>query len=312
MAGDGKWERVRRLRYGHVLKLIRFRYGAAGVPDDEAGRPDLMELIWLASSAPAWADKKVLNCIELYAPWMDEEEKRDLMDLVAMTPTYEKAKTSQELGDKLLLSNADRERLKLYSIRPCDLTPEEFEKQSKARKKASRAARRRRDGVRTREDYLTECRNKPKPWEAEGISRRQWHRKQSACHKVATDMSQGEGPTILGKAVPDLVTSELGESQRRGLQGSGATVRPVVVGKSEQTESQKQGRSHAVSPHLVTPAEDERLIALSNWGKNAEQKKSTVSSKPKKLWTKPQFSEELRDFAEFPLEANELAIKEAS
>src|SRR6476619_4386763 len=136
--GACKWERVRRLRYGHVLKLIRHRYGASGVPNDDAGRPDLMELIWLASSAPTWADKKVRNCIELYAPWMDEEEKRDLMELVAMTPTYEKAKTSQELGDKLLLSNADRERLKLYSIRPCDLTPEEFDRQSKARKKASR------------------------------------------------------------------------------------------------------------------------------------------------------------------------------
>ena len=51
---------------------------------------------------------------------------------------------------------------------------------------------------------------------------------------------------------------------------------------------------------------------MSNWGKNAERKKSTLSSKPKKPWSKPMFSEELRDFAEFPLEANELAIKEAS
>jgi hypothetical protein len=303
-------ERVRRLRYGHVLKLIRFRYGAAGVPDDEAGRPDLMELIWLASSAPApWADKKVRNCIELYALWMDEEEKRDLLELVAMTPTYEKAKTSQELGDKLLLSNADRERLKLYSIRPCDLTPEQFERQSKERKKASRTSQRRRDGVRTREEYLAECRNKPKPWLTEGISRRQWQRKQDACRKVATDMSPGEGPTILCKQLPDLATSELGGSQRRGLQGSGATGRPVDVGASEQAE--KHGSSQAVSPHHATSADDERLIAMNNWGKNAEQK-NRPSSKPKKPWSKPMFSEELRDFTEFPLEANELAIKEAS
>jgi hypothetical protein len=54
------------------------------------------------------------------------------------------------------------------------------------------------------------------------------------------------------------------------------------------------------------------MAALQNWGKNAEQKKSTVSAESKKPWTKPTFSEELRDFAEFPLEANELAIKEAS
>jgi len=91
-AESGKWERIRRLRYGHVLKLIRFRYGAKGIPNDDAGRPDLLELIWLASSAPAGAQKKVLNCIELYAPWMGDEEKRDLMDLVAMTPPSRRSK----------------------------------------------------------------------------------------------------------------------------------------------------------------------------------------------------------------------------
>jgi hypothetical protein len=66
--GDaGKWETVRRLRYGDLLKLIRYRYGANGVPDDDAGRPDLMELLYLASMAPAAAEKKVRNNIELYA-----------------------------------------------------------------------------------------------------------------------------------------------------------------------------------------------------------------------------------------------------
>ena len=106
--------------------------------------------------------------------------------MVAMTPTYEKAKTSQELGDKLLLSNADRERLKLYSIRPCDLTPEEFEKQSRARKKTSRASQRRRDGVRTREEYLAECRAKPKPWLTEGIARSTWERSRCSARSRPT------------------------------------------------------------------------------------------------------------------------------
>jgi hypothetical protein len=255
-AESGKWERVRRLRYGHVLKLIRFRYGAAGVPDDEAGRPDLLELIWLASSAPTGAEQKVRHCIELYAPWMDEGEKRDLMEHVAMTPDYEKARTSQELGNKLLLSNANRERLKLYSIRPHDLTPEEFEKQSKARKKASRAAKRRRDGARTWEEYLAERRNKPKPWLAEGISQRQWQRKQKACRVARSHMSRDEGPTILRKQVPSRATSERGEGQQEGLQGSEATRRPVEQGNSEQAERTK-GDSHASASRRATSPGDE-------------------------------------------------------
>ena len=125
-------------------------------------------------------------------------------------------------------------------------------------------------------------------------------------------MSWGEGQTIVTKQRTHLATSERGKSQQEGLQGSGATGRPVVVGESEQVERTEQGGSSALRTHHATPTDDERLIAMNNWGKNAEQKKSTLSSKPKKPWSKPMFSEELRDFTEFPLEANELAIKEAS
>jgi hypothetical protein len=205
-------------RYGHVLKLIRHRYGACGVPPDDAGRPDLMELVWLASSAPQGADKKVRDCIELYAPWMEEEEKANLLEHVATTPTYEKAKTSQELGNMILLTNAERERLKLYSIRPHDLTPEQFEAQSNARKKAARAAQRRRDGVKTREQYLAECRDKPKPWLAENISRSAWERRR---RKVATDKTQGQGPTIVTKAEPHLEASPSEERPRRAIRQRG-------------------------------------------------------------------------------------------
>jgi hypothetical protein len=150
---------------------------------------------------------------------MEEEEKLGLMELVAMTPTYEKAKTSQELGNKILLKNTEREQLRLYSIRPHDLTPEEFERQSKARKKASRASKRRRDGAKTREEYLAECRNKPKPWLAEGISRSTWERRR---RKVVSHMTQGQGPTIVGKQEPHLASPTRGGAQRKGQQGSGA------------------------------------------------------------------------------------------
>jgi hypothetical protein len=74
-----KWERVRRLRYGHVIKLILARYGTDGVPDDDAGRPDLMELLYLASQAPARAAIRVANLIELYAPWMQPDESAALI-----------------------------------------------------------------------------------------------------------------------------------------------------------------------------------------------------------------------------------------
>jgi hypothetical protein len=176
--GDaGKWETVRRLRYGDVLKLIRYRYGANGVPDDDAGRPDLMELLYLASMASAGAEKKVRNNIELYAPWMQADEAEALIQHLSVTPHYQKVRTAEELGRFLHLTNAERERLKLWRIRPIDMTAEQLVRQTKERERMRRAAQRRRKGIRIKEAYLAELADRPKPWLTEGISRRTWERR---------------------------------------------------------------------------------------------------------------------------------------
>ena len=249
--GDaGKWETVRRLRYGDVLKLIRYRYGANGVPDDDAGRPDLMELLYLASMARAGAQKKVRNNIELYAPWMQTDEVEALVRPLSLTPHYQKVRTAEQLGRLLHLTNADRERLKLWRIKPVDMTAEELVEQGKARTRDRKAKARRASGVRTRAEYLAEI-VKPKPWEDAGISRRQWQRR---CHRVCLEMSWGEGQTIVTKQRTHLATSELGVSQEEGLQGSGATGRTVDTENSEQAERIEQGSSPALGTHPTTPS----------------------------------------------------------
>ena len=73
------WERLRRLRWGAVKRLIMFRWKTE-VPDDEAGRPDLFELMTLASLAPTGADKKMRNALEVWAPWMGAEEAEAYID----------------------------------------------------------------------------------------------------------------------------------------------------------------------------------------------------------------------------------------
>ena len=176
----GKWETVRRLRYGDVLKLIRYRYGANGVPDDDAGRPDLMELLYLASMAPAAAEEKVRNTIELYAPWMQTDEAEELIQHLSLTPHYRKFRTAEELGRLLHLTNAERERLKLWRIRPVDMTAQQLAQQTKERERIRRAAQRRKKGIRTKEAYLAELADRPKPWLPEGISRRTWERRRSS------------------------------------------------------------------------------------------------------------------------------------
>lgn len=181
----GKWETVRRLRYGDVLKLIRYRYGANGVPDDDAGRPDLMELLYLASMAPAGAEKKVRNNIELYASWMQTDEVEALIQHLNLTPHYQKLRTAEELGGLLHLTNADRERLKLWRIRPFDMTEEQLAKQAKEKERARRERARRKRGIRTKEAYLAESASRPKPWITEGISQRTWQRRQKKCRDAS-------------------------------------------------------------------------------------------------------------------------------
>jgi hypothetical protein len=88
---SSKWETLRKLRFGDVRKLIIHRYGPAGCPDDDAGRPDLMELLYLASLAPAGAEKKVANLIELYAPWMQPDEVEALIQHLSLNPKLSKA-----------------------------------------------------------------------------------------------------------------------------------------------------------------------------------------------------------------------------
>jgi hypothetical protein len=223
-ADAGKWEVLRRLRYGDVLKLIRFRYGA-NPPDDDAARPDVMELLFLASMAPTGWEEKVRHAIELYAPWMPTDEVESFIQHLSVTPHYQKLRTAEELGRVLNLTNADRERLKLWRIKPVDMTDEELAKQSKDRERNRRTAKRRLAGIPTRETRRVQFESSQKPWEALGIHRRTWERRRAAV-KVET--------------ILDRSGSNCGSAVEEGLQGSVATRRPVEIPTEEQLESQKQ------------------------------------------------------------------------
>ena len=80
-----KWETVRRLRFGALVKLFRYRWGYV-LPDDDAGRGDLWELVTNVSLAPAAADKKIRCVIETWAPWMQADEAAAMVSHVKKLP----------------------------------------------------------------------------------------------------------------------------------------------------------------------------------------------------------------------------------
>jgi hypothetical protein len=228
-AEAGKWEVVRRLRYGALLKLFRHRYGHE-FPDDDAGRDDLFVLLCVVSLAPSATNKKMAHTIEVWAPWMSADEAEMYVEHINRLNIYERMPAAKILGERLNLTNAERERLRLWPIKPMDMTAEQLAQQAKERERARRAAQRRKRGIRTKEAYLAEFARRPKPWLAEGVSRRTWERRQKRCRNASPEMSQHESETIVSKQRTHLATTEQGVSQEKGLQGSGATGRPVEQG----------------------------------------------------------------------------------
>jgi hypothetical protein len=166
-----KAEIVRRLRLGDLRKLLRSRYGHT-LPDDDAGREDLHELLLPISLGPQ-AALKMRNAIEVHAPWLNHDEAGQLIDRIMRTPTQLRKPKARQAGQRHRVTNHERELFRLWTIAPCDMTDEQMHEHRKAKKRARDRHRRRMAGSKPRETSLA----RTKPWEAEGISRKTWFRR---------------------------------------------------------------------------------------------------------------------------------------
>src|SRR5262249_56688156 len=99
-------EGIRRCRLGDLRKLFRHRYGMT-MPDDDAGREDLRELLLVASMAYN-PERMMLSTIAQWAPWMDKADAEQLMDDVNRTPNYLRKPNGRIVGDRLRLTNHER------------------------------------------------------------------------------------------------------------------------------------------------------------------------------------------------------------
>jgi hypothetical protein len=231
--GTDKWERVRRLRYAELIRLLRDRWGHT-LPNDDAGREDLWELVTNVSLAVAGAYKKMRGVIEVWAPWMDADEAATMIEHVNTLTIYERTPTREQLGERLRVTNDERERLKLWQFKPVDMTEADLVEHRKKVKNERRRARRQAQGAKPRHAYLAKSLSKQKPWEAEGIARATWYRRRSQTGETSVVR------TIVIKEGPHL-------SHGKGYQGE------PVVGLSQTTEA--HGRvispsSPGLGPHL--------------------------------------------------------------
>jgi hypothetical protein len=174
-----KQETIRRLRYGNLRKLIQFRHGIF-LPDDDAGREYLRLLLDNLSTAKHDPESKMRHAIDMLAPWMFALERERMVEFMGTLEYRERIIGAEAVGEAVRLTNEERTRLGLWLLHPIDAEKVDLVEQRKARAADRRRARRRANGVKSREVYLASSLSQQRPWEAEGISRRTWERKRVA------------------------------------------------------------------------------------------------------------------------------------
>ena len=179
---------IRRLRLGDLRRLLRERCRGSPLPDDDAGRDYLRELLLPISIGPYEAVRRpgkielwgptdrMHQEIELWAPWMQKNEAQALIDEINQMPMWQRKPKARTLGERLSVPYGERERLRLRTILPCDLTDEGMELLRKRKKRQRDRLRRLNKGQQSRADYLANSLTKIEPWKAEGKSRRTWYR----------------------------------------------------------------------------------------------------------------------------------------
>ena len=166
-----KTENIRRQRLGDLQKLLRSRCGHE-LPDDDAGREYLWELLLPISLGPEPV-RRMLKAVEVWAPWADDKG-RQLIDQINRLPVYERKPKARPLGEKLRVTNQERELLKLRTIRPFDMTDMQLKELRQAKDRARQQARQHAGS-----NPHTASLARLKPWATKGFSRRTWFRKQA-------------------------------------------------------------------------------------------------------------------------------------
>lgn len=157
--------------------LFEDRWGPT-LPDDDSGRDDLLVAAHhLAQSfgdphqhIPAWVRNR--------APWLSDTECTTFIEQVVGKPRKFGAKA---LGRKMRLTQEERQRLRITTIRAFDVSDDDMKANRAARENVRHRRRRRKAGAVDRAEWLAaNSAARKKPWEALGIGRATYYRRLKA------------------------------------------------------------------------------------------------------------------------------------
>jgi len=181
-------ETIRRVILGELNRVFRDRWGPE-FPDSAEGRDDLQVLLHFHALHPTHGREKMRHTIETRASWMKQDEV-DLIvgDILILDPRRLRL-SSNELRERIWLSNVERERLRAWHIPPFDMTAEQLAKHRKSKKNANRRLKRK---LQPRSIYLFKSKSRLKPWEIEGVGRSTWYRRRKACETGMAPVLRGQ------------------------------------------------------------------------------------------------------------------------
>lgn len=201
--GKGRGKRkpghgIANLRLRQLERLFHDRYGDA-LPDDDAGRDDLLIALHHIAALAQRADEAMTFWAAVWAPWIDEDELKGIIETVLAKPLKWKAAT---LGSRLRLTGTEHDALGITTFRPHGVSDADQRERRQMDKNKAKTAKRRAAGSVPREEWLAGRLSRSRPWEAEGISESTWRRRKRRAQ--TSDRSPGAADIDL------LVTPHLG------------------------------------------------------------------------------------------------------
>jgi hypothetical protein len=161
-------------RVAELNREFSDRYGSLVLPDDDSGRDDIEFMLHHLARRTGDPARRIADWLDLRSPWFIGLERATMVERVLANPLKFKADTA---GKRIGLTAERRTRLKIRTIAAIDQTAAEREATRQARKRQAKRKQRRGQGAMPRAEYEQQSLSRAKPWEAEGISRRTWYRR---------------------------------------------------------------------------------------------------------------------------------------
>lgn len=159
-------------RMAELFDVFNYRYGAAPLPDDDAGRDDL-KLMFQVLSTTRDAARRMVDVARTWAPWMTPDE---LAALVADVETHPRRFKADTVAARLGLTDEIRTLLKLRTIGAIDKPAEQRAAERREQQRRAKEQKRRAAGIPTIAEARA-IRTRKEPWVEAGIPRSTWYRR---------------------------------------------------------------------------------------------------------------------------------------